>query len=180
MVFRPQNPNRNPMRPVQELLSRANNLLAAGQPQEAAPLFAQLAQMMEERGNAIRAANLHARAAHAYADSRDPSSALSESRRALTQFIQLDLRDRTPIFYTNIMRKLNARGMKAAADSLKGEFEGKVGPLIPQVVPTLAQSRHLPEMCPHCGAPIISTEIEWIDERSAVCSYCGNVILTEA
>lgn len=34
----------------------------------------------------------------------------------------------------------------------------------------------LPAACPLCGAPVCSDEVEWIDEFSAECAFCGAVV----
>ena len=52
------------------------------------PLFANLATEMETILHPRRAANLHAQAAHAYADSQNEQAALNQARLALNLFIQ--------------------------------------------------------------------------------------------
>ena len=37
----------------------------------------------------------------------------------------------------------------------------------------------LPNQCQKCGAPVRSDEVEWVDDRSAECSFCGNIIQSE-
>jgi hypothetical protein len=37
----------------------------------------------------------------------------------------------------------------------------------------------LPTNCPKCGAPLHTDEIEWTDEITAECPYCGNAIRIE-
>jgi multidrug efflux pump subunit AcrB len=34
----------------------------------------------------------------------------------------------------------------------------------------------LPEACPHCGAALASTEVQWLSSTEAECSYCNGVI----
>jgi hypothetical protein len=36
--------------------------------------------------------------------------------------------------------------------------------------------RNLPAQCPQCGGTVRSDEVEWIDDTSAVCDYCGSVL----
>lgn len=55
---------------------KANQFLSAGKFNEAAPLFARLAKDMQDNHHPRLAANLHAQAAHAYADSQDEQAAL--------------------------------------------------------------------------------------------------------
>lgn len=162
-------------------LAKANRLVANGQPGEAAPLYARLAQEMERSSHPRRAANLYALAAHAYADSADESNALAHARLALNLFIQYQVVERTPRFFANITRKIRNRGMAPAAEALQKEFGDRVGPLPAGGPPARQPQRgHLPPACPQCGAPLRSDEVEWIDARSVECVYCGLVVRTEA
>lgn len=148
-----------PNLPANRLLRTANNLFASGQPEQAAPLFAQLAQTMESRGQMVRAANLHARAAHAYADSNAEAESLAEARLALTQFMAIDLTERIPVFYRNITHKYKSKGMRQALQSLNAEFCDRIKTL-PAIInaPTGVSQAVLPVECPHCGAPVLSSE----------------------
>src|SRR5450759_1587975 len=89
------------------LLQQANQLMTNGNAGQAAPLFAQLAAQMEASNHPRRAANLHARAAHAFADNQAGQMALGQARSALNLFITNQMTLRTPMFYANITRKLN-------------------------------------------------------------------------
>jgi hypothetical protein len=163
-----------------QILSQANQLIATGHPGEGAQLFANLAQQMEATNHPRRAANLHAQAAHAYADNQDEPNALIHGRRALTLFLQYQMVERSPRFYGNIERKLRARNMGKAADALQSEFGKQVGSLPqPQVQPQAPGQQRLPPTCSQCGAPVRGDEVEWINQYSAECIYCGSVIQTE-
>jgi hypothetical protein len=37
----------------------------------------------------------------------------------------------------------------------------------------------LPTNCPGCGGPIRSDEVEWVDEVTAECPYCGSAVRAE-
>ena len=181
MFRRMRNPalNADPLNPAQlQLLSQANQFLAGAQPGQAAPLYARLAGAMETSKHPRRAANLHAQAAHAYADNNAEQSALAHARSALNLFIQYQMVRRTPVFYANITRKLNAHGMKTAADALAQEFGGKVGAL-PAAPAAPAQHGRLPTNCPKCGAPLHASDATWVDADTAECDYCGVSIRAE-
>jgi len=159
------------------LLVQANRSMAGGNPGEAAPLFAQLAQNMETNQHPRRAANFHAMAAHAFADSNSEQGALEHARAALQLFLQYQMNQRTPMFFTNITRKMNDRGMHGAADQLEKEFGGQVKKL--PAAPAADKSLHhgvLPTNCTKCGAPIHSNEANWVDENTVECEYCGVLI----
>jgi len=175
MFRRFRNPamNATPLSPAQlQTINQANQLVASGQPILAAPLFAQLASGMQASNHPRRAANLHAQAAHAYADGKDEQDALAQARRAMSLFIQYQMVQRTPVFYANITRKLTNQGMKNAAEAMAKEF-GPVVAGMPASAPAAAARGSLPTSCPKCGAPLHASEATWIDANTAECAYCG-------
>ncbi|MGD0611810.1 MAG: hypothetical protein ABSB41_09875 [Anaerolineales bacterium] len=177
--FRNQTQQANLLNPAQlQTLNRANQLVAAGQPDQAAPLFAGLASTMETTNHPRRAANLHAQAAHAYADSQQEQDALIQARAALTLFLQYQMNQRSPVFYTNITRKLTAHGMKNAAATLAQEFGNRVGPM-PATAPPAPSRGKLPTNCPKCGGPLHPNEANWIDANTVECEYCSALIQPE-
>ena len=179
--------SQNPAAPARQLgleqlalLQQANRLMANGKAGQAAPLFAQLAAQMEATNHPRRAANLHARAAHAFADSDAGQMALGQARSALNLFIANGMAPRTPMFYSNITRKLGKRGMQNAAQSLQQEYGGRLGAAVAQ--PAAAPARHrgsLPTSCPKCGAPVHGGEANWLDDNTAECDYCGALMRAE-
>lgn len=48
-----------------------------------------------------------------------------------------------------------------------------------QAKATFAIHGALPKKCPNCKKPISATGIEWIDDESAKCPHCGEVIETK-
>ncbi len=162
--------------PLFATLAQAHRLQATGRPREAALLLAQLAQAMENAAHPRRSANLHAQAAHAFADGGDDQAALAHARTALRQFLQFAMAGRAPVFYANISRKLRAKGMAAAADSLEEEFGPSLGKSARRMATGAAPAARLPVKCTQCGGPLRSDEVDWIDAHSAECPYCGSVV----
>ncbi len=158
-------------------VSHANQLLANGHPLRAAAQLAQVTQQVEAN-QPPRAPNLHAGAAHAYADGHDEANTLTQARAALTLFIKYEMTDRTPVFFTNITTKLRNKGQASAADLLQKEFGAQAGTAPSASATPAAPIAHgrLPSSCPTCGAPARSDEVEWVDNQSAVCNYCGGVL----
>ena len=170
----------NSLGPLQlQTLNQANQFVANGQPAQAAPLFEKLAGKMEATNHPRRAANLHAQAAHAYADSQNEQAALDHARAALNLFLQYQMVRRTPIFYANMTRKLTNKGMKNASEALAKEFSSRVGPMPEPVTPPAGQRGRLPTNCSKCGAPIHGDEANWIDASTVECDYCGSLIRPE-
>lgn len=162
-----------------DAIQQANQLRAAGRPAESGAAFARLAQEMETATHPRRAANLHAQAAHAFADARAEAPALEHAQAALRLFIRFQMMERTPVFYANITRKLGVLGLTNALNALQREFAPQAGPQVvkPGETPAAARGR-LPAACPQCGGPVRSDEVDWIDPGSAECPYCGAVLQT--
>jgi hypothetical protein len=160
--------------PQLEMLSQANQFIANQQFGQAAPLFAELARQLEVGQHPRRAANLHAQAAHAYADSGDATQALAQARAALNLFIQYQMAQRTPVFYANITRKMTQHGMTDAVANLKAEFGSKIGTLPAQQAAVVRGL--LPTTCPQCGAPVRSDEVIPVDANTVECGYCGALL----
>jgi hypothetical protein len=174
-AFRP-----NPLGPAaMQTLNQANRLVANGQPGQAAPLFAEVAGEMEATNRPRRAANLHALAAHAYADNRNEQAALQQARAALNLFLQYQMARRTPVFYANITRKFTEHGMPNAAAELAKEFGQRVGPMPVQASPAAGQHGRLPTNCSKCGAPLLADDTNWVDASTVECDYCGSLIRAE-
>lgn len=164
-----------PHRQVQE---QANHLVDQGKPGQAAPLFAKLAEV-ESGVHPRRAANLHAQAAHAFADSRQGPAALLQARAALQLFLKLQMTDRAPHFYANITRKLKNKGLGEAADALVSEFGSRITALPAAVDAVVQKHGILPTNCPGCGAPVHGERAKWVDSNTAECEYCGSLIRSE-
>jgi hypothetical protein len=162
-----------------KVLAEANQLVATNNSADAAPLYSELARELD-LSRPRRAANLHARAAHAYADSGNEQLALAQARTALTMFIQYRMVNRTAIYFSNITRKFNNKGMKNSANALLNEFGNRVGTIPPQAVQGPAKRGTLPTNCPKCGAPIHSDDATWIDDQTAECDFCGASLRTNS
>jgi len=165
--------------PHRQVQVEANHLVEQGKPGRAAPLFAKLAEV-ENADHPRRAANLHAQAAHAFADSQQGPAALIQARAALRLFLKYQMIERAPVFFANIIRKLNNKGMKNAADALVSEFGSRIAAL-PVVITTTAAQKHgiPPTNCPQCGAPAHGERAKWVDAGTVECEYCGSLIRSE-
>ena len=79
-----------------------------------------------------------------------------------------------------IVDELRERGLNAEAD----EVESVLGSGIPAEASKEPQSPQrkaiLPTHCPSCGAAVRSDEVEWMDEQTAECDYCGSPVRAEA
>ena len=169
--------------PQRQIQIQANQLVAHGKPGQAAHLFAQLAEV--ESPNPQRAANLHAQAALAFANDQQGPAALLQARAALHLFLKHHLTQRAPVFYANITRTLNNKGLNPAAEALASEFGAQIAAPAAAAAPagpSTAQKHALvamPTNCPKCGAPIHVDQAKWVDANTVECEYCGTQIRPE-
>lgn len=158
----------------QQRLDEANQLYEDGKPSQAAPLFARIAEVLTANRQAQRAANLHAQAAQAFAESGNESAALMQARSALNIFLKLKMDNkRMQYFYTSISKELNRRGMDNAVKTLAKEFASRVLQPAPA---TPSAAVRLPSNCPQCGAPVRISNANWVDVSTVECTYCGTPI----
>lgn len=155
-------------------VSRANQLMASGQPQQAAVLFMQLAAQMQTIGRPRQAANLHAQAAHAWLSAGVEQRAMNQAGQALQLFARLGMVERAQEFKTNFAQRLREAGFESSAESINRAYDTVVAVVDPQ--PAQVKRGALPSACPHCGAPLRSDEVDWIDGQSAECSFCSGVV----
>jgi hypothetical protein len=164
--------------PHRQVQIQANQLVAKGKPGQAAPLFAKLAEV-ESADHPRWAANLHAQAAHAFADSQQGPAALIQARAALHLFLKHQMSERAPVFYANITRKLKNKGMENAAEALTSEFGSRLAAL-PATAASAAQKQGvLPTNCPKCGASVHGERAKWVNADTVECEYCGSLIRPE-
>lgn len=61
---------------------------------------------------------------------------------------------------------LSLAGHRVSASPVSGFWSGMPRPI-------------LPIECPSCGGPIHLQEVEWVDPRTAVCTFCGGLIRSD-
>lgn len=157
-----------------EQLTQAEQFQQAGQPAQAAALFAQMAEEATAQGHPRQAGNLHAQAAHAWVNAGNGEQALLHARRALAIFTRMGMLQRAEQFKMRFYTHLRERKMLSEATTF--EQEAKVSATA--LAPMAATRGQLPSTCPQCGAPVRSDNVDWIDAQSAECDFCGAVIHT--
>ena len=174
--FAPGRPPRNPIAPaLMALLMNANHLADSGRDAEAAPIFSQLAQEAEKHQKLGQAVRLHARAAECYGQTGNKTALMHHSRRALSLAQSSGDSQRATNLLQRVSQAMRDHGFQSEADMLQREFGGLMAPA---GTPPIVASKRLPPTCPQCAAPVRSDEVDWIDDDSAECAYCGGVIQT--
>ncbi len=155
-------------------LQRANDLMASGDYPAAAAAFEQLAQGAEAR-HGPRAPHLHLRAGQARLLNNQVALAMAQFEHGLSLLAasgHLRVLQRAG---WRVVQELKERDLAAEAQ----QIESQLNSLLPAGFTTEAPATgrvSLPTHCPGCGGPVRPDEIEWLDESTAECSYCGSAI----
>jgi hypothetical protein len=75
--------------------------------------------------------------------------------------------------------ELRTKGMESEAEELLDLLRKKMPVIPPRSDQTEPSERSrprplLPTHCPSCGAPVHAGEVEWTDNNTAECDFCGN------
>jgi hypothetical protein len=160
------------------IVQQANQLMASGDYEGAVDIFKELAQSAEERFP-HRAPFLFMEAGHAAILSGQIKVGVAYLQRGLTLFASQGRIHRMRVFGRRAIDELNARNLTVEADEIVYLLRGNLPKEVPGEYPTVPRRPILPTHCPSCGAEVMANEIEWLDEVTAECDYCGSPIRGE-
>lgn len=163
---------------VPPILQRANHLMATGQYEEAVALFADLAQRAEERFPQ-RAPFLFMEAGRAAILSGQTKTGVAHLRRGLTIFASQGRIHKLQAFGGRAVEELKARGLNAEADEIASLLNANMPKGVSVESSAPAKKPVLPTHCPSCGAAVRPNEVEWLDDVTAECDYCGSPVRGE-
>jgi hypothetical protein len=164
------------------MLQRANELMAIEDYTGAARAYEELAKSADAR-NGPAAPHLFLQAGRAHLLAGQVSAGMVLVEKALNLFGERGewlkfLRNRS-----RIVEELNRTGLDKEADF----FANFMADEIPAEIVNVAYKTHsdpkpvararatLPTKCEECGAPLRIDEVDWVDEMTAECPYCGNI-----
>ena len=150
----------------QQMLRNAFQAQESDDPAALAKTFAELAAQAARNGHPLQAANLHAKSAHHWLEANNIENAQTKADQATAAFTALGMEKRLQQFKTRFEAHKQQPGKTMAAILDENQIENA------------KPSKSLPATCSQCGAPLRSDEVEWIDEQSAECAFCGSVIKT--
>ncbi len=163
---------------VPPALQNAHHLMEAGQFGEAALAFHDLAKKAEERFPE-RAPFLYFEAGRTAILNGDNKKGVTHFRSGITLLSTQQRYHRLWKAGARIVNELRERGLNAEADEVESVLRNNdQAPAEKEA--TVAQKRAiLPTHCPSCGAAVRPDEVEWLDELTAECDYCGSPVRAE-
>jgi hypothetical protein len=159
---------------IPSLLIRANQSMNAGNYTAAAGDLEQLARAAEGR-RGPRAPIFHVQAGRARMLAGQPAEALQQLERGLGLLASRGRLRRLGRLGPRLVAEMRARGYADEAQQLSAYLEN-LSPGIEAESQVSAPAKHppLPTHCPGCGAPVHPDEIEWLDDATGECAYCGS------
>jgi hypothetical protein len=164
---------------IPPLLQRANQMLSAGNYAEAASAYEQLARAAEARGGP-RAPFFYIQAGRCLVMAGQAPGGLESLQRGLGLFAMRGQLFKATNVGIRIVNELNGRGLKKEAQQIT-DYLREVVPGFTGVQADAGTTKHpsLPTHCPGCGAPLRPDEVDWLDELTAACEYCGSPVHKE-
>lgn len=161
---------------VAPILQEANFVFDKGEYGRAAELFEQIAQTADARG-LPRAALFHLQAGRARVLAGQTSLGMPSLKRGLELFAQRRQFPRLQKAGMRAVAELDQRGLRDEAAEIEAWLNA-VLPSMPDLdaAETPPKSPVLPTHCPACGAAIRADEVEWLEDVTAECAYCGSLL----
>ena len=163
---------------VPPALQNAQRLMDAGQFGEAALAFHDLAKKAEERFPE-RAPFLYFEAGRAAILNGDNKKGGTHFRSGITLLSTQQRYHRLRKVGARIVYELRERGLNAEADEVESVLRNNDQASAEKEAPVVHQHAILPTHCPSCGAAVRPDEVEWLDELTAECDYCGSPVRAE-
>ena len=164
---------------IPPLLINANQSIAAGNFADAAGDLEQLARAAEGRGGG-RAPMIRIQAGRARLLAGEPDSALENIERGFGLLAARGRLRRLARLGNRMVAEFRQRGYAAESQKLADYLENlSPGFGAEQASPAPARHAPLPTHCPGCGAPARPDEVEWLDDVTAECAFCGSPLRRE-
>ncbi len=156
------------------MVQQANRMLAVGDHAQAALIFIELAQGAQEHFPQ-RAPFLYMQAGRAAILGGQVQTGIAHIRRGLVMLADQHRFSRMQILGAHILEELQGRGLHVEAQEIEGLLQGNLPDAgSPEPPAPKRNARFLPTHCPSCGAVAKPREMEWLDEHTAECAYCGS------
>jgi len=164
---------------VPPILQEANHAFDKGEFGRAAELFERIAEGADARGGP-RAPLFHLQAGRARIYAGQAALGIPSIKRGLTLLAQRQQYQRLLNTKTRLLNELKERGLTNEAADMESWLK-TILPSPSEFVTQLPPSKKpiLPTHCPQCGAALRPDEVDWLDEVTAECGYCGSPVREE-
>lgn len=164
---------------IPPILQEANLAFDKGEFGRAAELFERIAEGADARGGP-RAPLFHLQAGRARIYAGQTALGMPSLKRGLSLLAQHQQYRRLLNAKSRLIDDLKARGLKNEANEIEAWFKS-IAPSSSEFETKLPPSKKpiLPTHCPQCGAALRLDEVEWLDEVTAECGYCGSPVREE-
>jgi hypothetical protein len=156
---------------IPPILQEANFAFDKGEYGRAGELFEKIAGTAAARGGP-RAPLFYLQAGRARILAGQTSLGMPSLRRGLELLAQREQFARLDQAGFRVISELNERGLQKEAF----EIETWLKTVLPSALSSDSPLKRptLPTHCPSCGAGVRADEVEWLDEVTAECAYCGS------
>lgn len=156
---------------IPPILQEANIAFEKGEYGRAAERYDRLARVADARGGP-RAPLLLLQAGRARVYAGQAVLGLPSIKRGLELLAERGQLPRVHQAGMRTVAELKERGLEDEATNI----EIYLGTILPKtfVAEPVAERPTLPTHCPSCGAPLGPDEVEWLDEVTVECGYCGS------
>ena len=170
-------PGRIQVGSIPPALQRANQLLASGHYAEAAVIFEQFANGALAR-NGPRAPWFFLQAGQAQLLGNQVPDGMAHIQQGLSILAARGQFQRLSHAGMRFAAELKALNLPAEAKQIEDYLKTTLpaGFVSPPGSGVGKPKPVLPTTCPGCGGPIRSDEVEWADELTAECPYCGSSV----
>ena len=163
---------------IPPVLQEANLAFDKGEFGRAAQLFERIAETADSRGGP-RAPLFHLQAGRARILAGQTALGMPSLKRGLELLTQRRQFPRLQNAGMRAIAELNELGLKNEAVEIESWLKAQLPSMsMParDAKENPAKKPTLPTHCPQCGAGIRPDEVEWLDEITAECGYCGSPV----
>ncbi len=164
---------------VPPVLQEANFAFSKGEYGRAGELFERIAEGADARGGP-RAPLFHLQAGRSRVYAGQTKLGMPSLKRGLELLAERQQFQRLQDSGQRVIAELNERGLKSEVTDIEILLKTFL-PARPalEIKSSPAQRPILPTHCPSCGAAVKPDEVEWLDEVTAECGYCGSPVREE-
>ncbi len=163
---------------VPPLLQRAHRMMAAGDYADAAAAFHDLARKAEDRFPE-RAPMLHLEAGRASVLAGQAKQGVFHFRSGLTLLATQQRFQRLQTIGSRIVDELRERGLTTEAEEISQLLKNNLPGGVEAELPAPQKRGTLPTHCSSCGAAVRPNEVDWLDDVTAECDYCGSPVRSD-